>query len=185
MKKTLLALFFISTFSLLQGCAGGLGDNRTIIEQFDDNALSRAALHKVRELHISNDDMRINFLTNSGYLLVVGQVTDQQKKDDIDNKLSTLKEANGVYNQIRISKPIGFAQQTKDSWITAQIKSKFTANDQLNPFQVKVVTENQEVFLAGKVDSNIASIATNIARNVPDVKQVNRAFQLIEEKETK
>jgi osmotically-inducible protein OsmY len=124
--------------------------------------------------------MRINFVSNSGYLLVLGQIANQADKDAIEDKLNTLKQAKGIYNQLRMDKPIGFAQQSRDSWITTQIKSQFTANNMINPFQIKVVTENSEVFLIGKINKNTASIATNIARNIAGVKQVNRVFQLID-----
>ncbi|WP_435234757.1 BON domain-containing protein [Psychromonas sp. PT13] len=181
MKKLIMALLFISTFSLLQGCAAGIADGRTMTEQFDDNALSRAALHKIQELNISNTELRINFLTNSGYLLVVGEVSSQAYLTAIETKLASLKEAKGVYNQLRIGRPIGFAQQSKDSWITTQIKAKFTTNDYIDPFQIKVVTENSEVFLVGKITKEMANVATNIARNVEGVKLVNRAFQIADE----
>ena len=157
MKKFILTLFFISIFSQLQGCAGGLivaagtavavgSDERTITEQLDDNALSTAALDKINELNLNDEDIRINLFSNSGYLLLVGQVTDQQKKDAIENKLRTLAQAKGIYNQLRITQPIGFAQQSKDSWITTKVKSQLTSNETVNPLKIKVVTENSEVF---------------------------------------
>jgi osmotically-inducible protein OsmY len=191
MKKFILTLFFISTFLQLQGCAGGLivaagtavavgSDERTIAEQLDDNALSTAALDKINELHLNDKDIRINLFSNSGYLLLVGQVTDQQKRDAVDKKLRTLTQAKGIYNQLRIAKPIGFSQQSKDSWITTKVKSQLTSNETVNPLKIKVVTENSEVFLIGKVNRDMANTATNITRNIAGIKQVNRVFQLID-----
>ncbi|MFT6986734.1 MAG: osmotically-inducible protein OsmY [Psychromonas sp.] len=192
MKKFISTLFFISIFSLLQGCAGGLivvagtavavsSDERSLTQQVDDSSLSIAALDKINELNISNEDIRINLVSNSGYLLVVGQVNDQETKDKIEQKLNTLKQAKGIYNQLRISKPIGFAQQSKDSWITTKVKSQLTSHDEVNPFKIKVISENGEVFLIGMVSEKMANDATNITRKIEGVKQVNRVFQLIEE----
>ncbi len=191
MKKLILTLFFISIFSQLQGCAGGLiviagtavavsSDERSLSQQLDDSSMSVAALDKINELNISNENIRINLVSNSGYLLVVGQVTDQQTKDTIEQKLNTLKQAKGIYNQLRISKPIGFSQQSKDSWITTKVKSQLTGHDDINPLKIKVITENAEVFLIGRVSEEMAKDATNITRKVEGVKQVNRVFQLIE-----
>ena len=144
------------------------------------NHFPQSALHKIQALNISNESMRINFLTNSGYLLVVGQVSNQKNMNAIDAQLKTLKEAKGIYNQLRVGKPINFAQQSRDSWITAQIKAQFTSNDAIDPFKIKVVTENKEVYLVGRISNKMATAATQIARNVQGVKHVNRAFQLIE-----
>ena len=191
MKKLISTLFFISIFFQLQGCAGGLivaagtavavgSDERTITEQLNDNALSTAALDKINELNLDDENIRINLHSNSGYLLLVGQVPDQQDKNAIENKLTTLPQTKGIYNQLRIAKPIGFAQQSKDSWITTKVKGQLTSHETVNPLKIKVVTENSEVFLIGKVNRDMANAATNITRNIDGVKQVNRVFQLID-----
>jgi len=188
MKKLIFTLLFIATFSLLQGCAGGLivlagtavavsSDERSLSQQMADSSLSTAALNRINELKISNENMRVNLVSNSGYLLVVGQVSNQQAKDKIDQNLSTLKQAKGIYNELRIARPIGFAQQSKDSWITTKVKSKLTAYDEVNPFKIKVITENGEVFLIGVVSEQMAKDATNITSKVDGVRQVNRVFQ--------
>lgn len=191
MKKLISTLFFISIFCQLQGCAGGLivaagtavavgSDERTIAEQLSDNELSTAALDKINELNLNNENTHINLYSNSGYLLLVGQVANQQNKNTIENKLATLPQAKGIYNQLRIAKPIGFAQKSKDSWITTKVKGQLTSHETVNPLKIKVVTENSEVFLIGKVNKDMANAATNITRNIDGVKQVNRVFQLID-----
>lgn len=190
MKQKLTLLPILLTLFLLQGCAGGLiviagtavavtSDERSISTQLADDRLSLAALDKINELNINKHNIRINLITNNGYLLVIGQVSDENLKAQIENKLSSLKEVKEVYNQLRIGKPIGFAQQSRDSWITTKAKSQLTADDKINSFQIKVVTENGELFLIGRVDAKTADAATNIARKIAGVKHVKRVFQII------
>jgi osmotically-inducible protein OsmY len=188
MQKIFLSVF-LGTLLLLQGCAGGLiviagtavtvsSDERSISEQLSDDSLSMDALYKINELDINDENIRINLVSNSGYLLVIGQVTNPQLSKQIEEELNTLENAKGIYNQLRIGQPIGFAQQSKDSWITAKVKGKLTANDNVNPLKIKVITENSEVFLIGKVTTEMAAQATAITRQVDGVKRVNRVFQL-------
>ncbi|HEY7866522.1 MAG TPA: BON domain-containing protein [Psychromonas sp.] len=190
MQKIFLSVF-LGSLLLLQGCAGGLivmagtavtvsSDERSISQQLSDDSLSMDALDKINGLKISNQHIRINLVSNSGYLLIIGQVTNQQLSDKIEQQLNTLTNAKGIYNQLRIGQPIGFAQQSVDSWITTKVKGKLTANDDVNPLKVKVITENSEVFLIGKVTKEMSDQATAIARQVNGVKQVNRVFQLID-----
>lgn len=190
MQKIFLSVF-LGSLLLLQGCAGGLivmagtavtvsSDERSISQQLSDDSLSMDALDKINGLKISNQHIRINLVSNSGYLLIIGQVTNQQLSDKIEKELTTLANAKGIYNQLRIGQPIGFAQQSVDSWITTKVKGKLTANDDVNPLKVKVITENSEVFLIGKVTKEMSDQATAIARQVNGVKQVNRVFQLID-----
>lgn len=191
LKFSLLPLF-LSLF-LLQGCAGGLiiiagtavavtSDERSISTQLADDQLSLAALDKINELNINKHNIRINLITNNGYVLVIGQVTDEALKQQIETKLNTLKDVKEVYNQLRIGKPIGFSQQSKDSWITTKAKSQLTADENVNSFQVKVVTEDGELFLIGRIDAKTADAATDIARKISGVKHVKRVFQIIPEK---
>jgi osmotically-inducible protein OsmY len=180
-------------FWMLQGCAGGLivvagtavtvsSDERSISTQIDDDNLALAALDKITELKLNHSDIRINLITNNGYLLAIGQVNNEAQKNMIGNQLSTLKNVKQVYNQLRVSKPIGFTQQSKDSWITTKAKSQLTAHDEINSFQIKVVTEDAELFLIGRVDKETADNATNVSRKISGVKRVNRVFQIIPEK---
>jgi len=193
MQKLLATGFIFAILTLLQGCAGGLiviagtavavsSDERSISQQLSDDSLSMDALDKITELNINNDNIRINLITNSGYLLIIGQVTDQHLSRQIERQLNTLENAKGVYNQLRVGHPIGFAQQSKDSWITTKVKSQLTANDDVNPLKIKVVTENSEVFLIGKVTKAMSDQATAITRQVDGVKQVNRVFQIVKDK---
>jgi osmotically-inducible protein OsmY len=195
MKKIVLSVFLGSMLLLVQGCAGGLivmagtavavsSDERSISEQLSDDTLSMDALDKINALNINNENIRINLISNSGYLLIVGQVTSQQLSTQIESQLNTLTNAKGIYNQLRIGQPIGFAQQSIDSWITTKVKGKLTANDAVNPLKIKVVTENSEVFLIGKVTKEMSDQATEISRQVDGVKRVNRVFQLIDKKKS-
>ncbi|MCP4320957.1 MAG: BON domain-containing protein [Psychromonas sp.] len=194
MNKQLKLLSLLLSISLLQGCAGGLivvagaavavtSDERSISTQIDDDNLALAALDKINELPLNHRNIRINFIANNGYLLVIGQVNNNQQKGMIEKQLSGLKGAKQVYNQLRLkSDPISFSQQSKDSWITTKAKSQLTAHDEINSFQIKVVTEDGELFLIGRVDKKTADTATNIGRKVSGVKRVNRVFQIIPNK---
>lgn len=193
MKKQLALFSLLLSLILLSGCAGGLivvagtavavtSDERSLSTQIDDDNLALAALDKINELNLNNRNIRINLITNNGYLLIIGQVSSEAEKSQIEEKLNTLKGLKEVYNQLRINQPIGFTQQSKDSWITMKAKSQLTANAEVNSFQIKVVTEDAELFLIGRVDKKTADTATNITRKISGVKQVNRVFQIIPEK---
>lgn len=193
MKKQLSTLIFLSSLLLLQGCAAGLiavagtavavsSDERSISTQIDDDKLAMAAIDKVNRLNVDSQKMRISLITNNGHLLIIGQVPTDKQKKLIETELRTVKGVKKVYNELRVNKPIGFTQQTKDSWITTKVKSQLTADDDVNSFQVKVVTEDGELFLIGRVDKKTADTATNIARKIAGVKRVNRVLHIIPEK---
>ncbi|TEW54893.1 BON domain-containing protein [Psychromonas sp. RZ22] len=196
MKATRIILPLLLSL-LLQGCASGLivaagaavtvsSDERSVSQQVHDDNLSVKAIDTVVALDsYNNKNIRINIVTNNGYILLIGQVNDQATSNKIENALSQLKETKGVYNQLRIGSPIGVLQQTKDSWLTTKVKTQLTSHDKVNPLKIKVVTENSEVFLIGQVTQEMSNYATNITRNIDGVKQVIRVFEIIPPKPSK
>ncbi|MBY0418079.1 MAG: BON domain-containing protein, partial [Pararheinheimera sp.] len=79
--------------------------------------------------------------------------------------------------QLRVASEISFGTGSKDSWITTRIKGKFLADENVSGLNIKVVTENGEVFLMGLVNQQEAERAVNLARNVDGVARVIKAFE--------
>ena len=180
---------------MLQGCAGGLivaagtavavsNDERSISQLIKDDDLSESAIDAVIASKAYNDNIRINIIANNSYLLLIGQVDTQANSNIIENELNNVPGVVGVYNQLRVSKPIGLVQKTKDSWLTTKVKSQLTSHDKINPLKIKVVTENGEVFLIGQVTQEMSDFATEVTSNVEGVKQVIRVFEITPAKTT-
>lgn len=192
--KPYLFSILLSTF-VLQGCAGGLivaagtavavsSDERSISQLVKDDDLSEKAIDAVIASKAYNDNIRINIVANNSYLLLVGQVDTQANSNVIENELNNVPGVVGVYNQLRVNKPIGLVQKTKDSWLTAKVKSQLTSHDKINPLKIKVVTENGEVFLIGQVTQEMSDFATEVTSNVEGVQQVIRVFEITPVKTT-
>ena len=86
---------------------------------------------------------------------------------------------NDVYNELRVGNKINFGQITKDSWITTQIKSKLFVGDNVKATDVKVITENGEVFLLGNVTQSQGDSAAEIASKVTGVQKVVKVFKYL------
>ena len=69
---------------------------------------------------------------------------------------------------------------TSDSWLTSKAKIALFADDRVKGRDVRVETQNGEVFLRGKVDSEEAkSAAGEIAKGVEGVKSVKNDLQVV------
>ena len=80
-------------------------------------------------------------------MLLIGQVPSEGVKETATSLAKGVDGVNDVYNELRVGNKINFGQITKDSWITTQIKSKLFVGDNVKATDVKVITENGEVFL--------------------------------------
>lgn len=84
-----------------------------------------------------------------------------------------------VYNEIRRGQPIGTGTASNDARITTKVRSQLLTSDQVKSSNVKVTTENGEVFLLGLVTEREGKAAADIASRVSGVKRVTTAFTYI------
>ncbi|MDU2496187.1 MAG: BON domain-containing protein [Klebsiella grimontii] len=66
-----------------------------------------------------------------------------------------------------------------DTWITTKVRSQLLGTDQVKSSNVKVTTENGEVFLMGLVTDREGRAAADIASRVSGVSRVTTAFTYI------
>lgn len=184
LKGSLLVLGFIS----LQGCITTAvvtsaavatkvaTDPRTTGTQVDDEILEEKVAYNINKDEQIKQEARINVVAYNGKVLLIGQAPSMDVVENAKNLAAGAEGVTEIYNEIRQGEKIVFGQITQDSWITTQVKSKLLVNSEVKATEVKVVTENGEVFLMGKVSQNQADAAAEAARNVGGVTKVVKVF---------
>ena len=175
----------LSRRDLLAGAAGAVGaaavgvssatDPRTLGTQLDDQAIEMKANAK-----LGNDkqleDYRIRVVSYGKQVLLVGQVDTDAQRARAEEVISDTNGIERIFNQIRLASKAGIATQASDTWISSRVRMKLIADDEVDATDVKVVTENGEVFLLGIVNDSAADRAVEIARNIDGVQKVVKAF---------
>ena len=147
--------------------------------QVDDETLEvkvENALDKDAQI---KSEGRVNAVSYSGRVLLIGQVPSENVKETATSLAKGVEGVNDVYNELRVGPKITFGQITKDSWITTQIKSKLFVGDNVKATDVKVITENGEVFLLGNVTQSQGDSAAEIASKVTGVQKVIKVFKYL------
>jgi osmotically-inducible protein OsmY len=88
-----------------------------------------------------------------------------------------VKNVSRVYNEITVEAPTSSWQRSHDAWITTKIKTEMLAKPGLHSTQIKVITENDVVYLMGVLSERQATIAINVARQVDGVIKVVKVFE--------
>ncbi|WP_118985565.1 division/outer membrane stress-associated lipid-binding lipoprotein [Photorhabdus sp. CRCIA-P01] len=173
---------------MLQGCIGAVvvssaavatktaTDPRTIGQQVDDSTLEARvsnALNKDKQL---KGQSRIITTAYQGKVLLTGQSPDSSLLDRAKQIASRVDGAHTVYNEIRQGKPVELGTASKDTWVTTKVRSKILASDSVKSSNIKVVTENGEVFLLGILTKQEGNAAAKIASETNGVKRVTTAF---------
>ncbi|HHF4958932.1 division/outer membrane stress-associated lipid-binding lipoprotein [Haemophilus influenzae] len=175
----------------LQGCVAAVigggavaakvaTDPRTTGTQIDDETLEFKVENAVEKDAQIKAEGRVNAVSYNGRVLLIGQVPNSDVKDTATALAKGVEGVNEVYNELTVSPKISFAQISKDSWLTTQVKSKMFVDGRVKATDVKVISENGEVFLLGNVTQSQANAVADIASKISGVKKVIKVFKYLD-----
>ncbi|MCK8814995.1 divisome-associated lipoprotein YraP [Haemophilus influenzae] len=175
----------------LQGCVAAVigggtvaakvaTDPRTTGTQIDDETFEFKVENAVEKDAQIKAEGRVNAVSYNGRVLLIGQVPNSDVKDTATALAKGVEGVNEVYNELTVSPKISFAQISKDSWLTTQVKSKMFVDGRVKATDVKVISENGEVFLLGNVTQSQANAAADIASKISGVKKVIKVFKYLD-----
>ena len=184
------SLIVLGTVVLLQGCAAAVvagtasavtaaNDRRTIGSQIDDNNIEIKASIALSEVERLEKFANISAVSVNGIVLLVGQVANEEMRNEAQRTIEGVSGIRKIHNQIRIGSNIGITTQTHDSWLTSKVKGQLLTAKDISSNNIKVITENAEVFLMGLVSDSESTQAVNIARNVSGVERVVKVFEYL------
>lgn len=181
-------LFVLCTATFLQGCVtaavvgviGGASianDNRSLGNQVDDQKIELVAHSELSKHKGLNENTNLQVVSFNRKVLIVGQSPNAYLKDLAIKTLNEVEGIEHIYDQIRISNTVSITTKTNDLWLTSKVKTALFASDKVDATNIKVVTENGEVFLMGLIKTIEADEAVEVARNISGV---NRVFKMFE-----
>jgi osmotically-inducible protein OsmY len=153
-------------------------DRRSTGTVIDDQNIEFKIRHSVATFKPVNlqKNTHLSVTSYNNAVLLVGQVPDEVVKEKIGALAADTDQVRKVYNQLQIMPPTSLTQRSKDSWITAKIKSNSIFGREIDPLRTKVITENNVVYLMGIVSHEEAEKLTNVARKTNGVERVIRVF---------
>lgn len=190
MKRNAIVVL-LSSILLLQGCAATLiagsaavvakatKDPRTIGRQIDDNTLEARVHSAISEDQQLKQEARIVATAYQGAVLLTGQAPSRDLAKRAEQIALAVEGTTTVHNEIRQGMPVSMSTLSADSWITLKIRSQILGNANIKSANVKVITENAEVFLSGMVNENEGKTAAKIASQVSGVRHVTTVFTYV------
>ncbi|WP_367671309.1 division/outer membrane stress-associated lipid-binding lipoprotein [Serratia symbiotica] len=176
---------------LLQGCIAGVvigsaaiatktaTDPRSIGTQVDDGTLEARVENALSKDPQLKKDARVVATAYQGEVLLTGQSPNSDMTRRAKQIAMGVEGASKVYNEIRQGKPVSLRTASSDTWITTKVRSQLLTSDTVKSTNVKVTTENGEVFLLGLVTRQEGQAAAQIASQISGVKHVTTAFSYV------
>ena len=189
--RSLLVLALLILTPHLHGCvpavAAGAGaavlvadDRRTTGIYLEDQNIERKVATALKDRFGSNDKVHINVISYNRYVLLTGEVPDEEAKKQAGISALGVVNVRNVQNELVVGPVASMSQRATDGYTTSKVKTAFVSEGKFNANHVKVVTDNNTVYLMGLVSTKEADSATEIARSASGVTKVVRVFEITE-----
>jgi len=115
----------------------------------------------------------LNITVYEGRTLLTGTAPNPEFKAQAKEIASRVPGVRTVYDEIEVGPPAGAWQGTKDAWISSRLRTELVFNPNIRSVNYTIETVNKSVYLIGSARTQAElDMATNLARNTPDVKRV-------------
>jgi hyperosmotically inducible protein len=164
---------FLATALLGVGCAS----TQSASTQLGDSAITTKIAAKLAsdpEINPFNVDVD----TNEGVVTLSGAVEKVEAREEAEKLARNTEGVRKVINDITYGSR-GIGERIDDGWITTKVKTKLTADPELNPFNINVDTKEGVVTLSGRVKTKAASKeAAELAAGTEGVKTVKNRLEV-------
>ncbi|MBV1876859.1 MAG: BON domain-containing protein [Pseudomonadales bacterium] len=174
-----LILFYLIGCSSLVGPIPEDYGKRSLGTKIDDQMVESRGLANIKDAQPDMKRAHINLTSYNGIALLTGQVPSQAAFDSATNAISGLRKVRVVHNQLEIAGPISLMARTNDTLLTGKVKTALLANQDVSANRIKVVTENNIVYLMGLLTRTEADTAAECSRGVFGVQKIVKVFEYI------
>jgi osmotically-inducible protein OsmY len=112
-------------------------------------------------------------------VLLTGEAPSETIKTDIGKLVMGVDNVRRIFNEIAIAGNTSLASRSNDTLLTSKVKARFLAERKFQINHVKIVTENEVVYLLGVVTRQEADSAAQIASSTSGVKKVVKVFEYL------
>ncbi len=186
MKRNMLLLLLIG--ALLNGCVvavvAGAATGLAVYDRRSVAMIERDAriFHVVHKTIVTDPRFQNSHVVVSVFnqvVLLAGQTPIASLRVVAEKIAQSTPQVHRVYNEITVDQTRLLTEQSKDVWITGEVRAKLLTKKGLESGSIRVVTENEVVYLMGIASPEQAGLAVDVARQVNGVRKVVKVFQYI------
>lgn len=188
--RTTYLLPMLIVASALSGCAapvlmGAAAAGAVVVNQDERDTQTIATDEKIElnAAEIARRDAQLaqsahlNFTSVNGVVLITGEAPASEPLDKLKAEIAKLDKVREVRNEVVVGPVSSMSSRSQDSWITTKVKSRMVAERNFRTNRIKVITEQQTVYLLGVVTKREGFVAGVIARDIEGVKRVVKMFE--------
>lgn len=180
----------LAALPMLAGCvpvllAGGATagymfaeDRRTSGVYVEDQGLEFKTSSRIKEKYPSQ--IHVNTTSFNRVVLLTGEVPSEEVKAGITEVVKAVENVRSVQNETVVAGVSAMSARANDSYLTSKVKTRLVGTKDISANHIKIVTENNIVFLMGLVTHREADVAAEVARQTAGVLKVVKVFEYID-----
>lgn len=186
MKRKIILLTLIC--SILTGCVAavvaGAATGLVVYDRRSMAMIERDAriFHVIHTAIVTDPRFRHSHIVVTVFnqaVLLVGQTPIASLRVVAEKIAQGTPHVRRVYNEITVDQPRLLTERSKDTLITAEVRTKLLAKRGLESGSIRVVTESGVVYLMGVATVEQANLAVSVARHINGVRRVVKVFQYV------
>ena len=154
---------------------------RSFGEYWDDQNIEMIVGVNIRKASDALDQAHINVNSFRGVVLLTGEVQSADQRLLAGDTARNVERVRQVYNELQVKPNAGFLDRTADNLLQTKINTKLLVNKDIDSGKVKVIVEDDTVYLMGLLTRIQTEKITDIVRNTEGVRKVVRAIEYQEE----
>ena len=143
-----------------------LAQELSIGTDIDDWELETSIGVNIKKAGSELESSHININSYNRIVLLTGQVPSSEARSLAAEIAKDYRGVRQVYNEIKVSGPTSFIAMTNDAWLSAKVKTKLMASEEIESSSLKVVTENGVVYLMGLISQKKAATALELTSEI-------------------
>ena len=163
-----------------------IGCNTTLVE-YEDSTYSKLEDERNEKLALKNiksslpefRGTNINVNSFKGIVLISGQVVSEDYITLATKAVESMRNVSVVHNELLVAGPTSMISRANDTYLSSKIRAKLASSKNIEANRVKVVVENGEAYLMGRVTSQEAEILVNETKQVWGIQKIVKVFKYL------
>ncbi|MBB3143217.1 BON domain-containing protein [Halomonas organivorans] len=153
---------------------------RTLGTKVEDESIETKVAHNLGSTDARLSDARINVDSFNGVVLLTGQVPSQELKNMAERVAGDVRNVRRVHNELSVAANLPASQKLSDTWLNTRIRTALVANEAIDSSRLRIVTENNSVYLMGIVRRAEAERIVAAVRNVGGMQRIVKVFDYLD-----
>ncbi|MDR5868372.1 BON domain-containing protein [Halomonas koreensis] len=153
---------------------------RTLGTKVEDESIETKIAHNLGRTDARLGDARINVDSFNNVVLLTGQVPSQELKRLAERVAGQVRNVRRVHNELAIAANLPAGQRLADTWLNTRVRTALVANEAVDSSRLRLVTENDSVYLMGIVSRAEAERIVAAVRNVGGMQRIVKVFDYLD-----